>query len=201
VAVASFAIVNGAIAVTCTACEAISTVTARPVRAKTEPTPNCPKCGTARADEPACPSCGLLAANMKAFAANRDAGVPDAVRAAWTAASVAWDQKESHDALLQTVAQHSTYAWAAARYREIQRARPGDSIAPKRLDRLRRAAEATMFAGASVRADKTPKPYRSAVMVLALLLAILAAGLVYTFVAQNSPPPPAPHPSTSVETR
>ncbi len=196
-AVANFAIVNGAIAVTCTACDAISTVTPRPVRAKTEPTPNCPKCGTARGDEPACPSCGLLAEKMKEFAANRDAGVPDAVRAAWTSTSVAWDQKESHDALLQVVAEHSTYAWAAARYREIARARPGDSIAPKRLDRLRRAAEATMMASASVRADKTPKPYRATVMVLAILLAVLAAGLVYMLVAENSPTPQAPHTSGS----
>ena len=130
---------------------------------------------------------------MKAFAQNRDAGVPDAVRAAWTAASVTWDQQATHDALLQVVAQHSTYAWAAARYREIQRARPGDSIAPKRLDRLRRAAEATMFAGASVRADKTPTPYKSAIMVLGVLLALLGAGLVYMLVAPSSPPAPVPH--------
>ncbi len=92
-----------------------------------------------------------------------------------------------HDALLGAVATSSSYAWAAARYRE----RAGDPIADRALERLRKAATATMLATATVRPDETPMPYRNAVLILIALVILMAVGTIYAKVRTAASGAPA----------
>ncbi len=115
---------------------------------------------------------------MAAFAHARDA-VPDALGDAWKRALEQWEDSARHDEMLRLVTQHDAYAWAAARYRERLREHAGDAIATERLERVRRAAEATLMSSASARATKTPEPYRNTMAILALLMLLVVAGLVY----------------------
>jgi hypothetical protein len=118
---------------------------------------------------------------MAAFRDARDAAVAEPVRDAWQRATAAWHDDARHDEVFQRAAGHNAYAWAAGRYRT----RGKDPIAVRQLDRLRRAAEATLLAGATVRADATSKPYRATAGVLVALVIVVAAGLVYALVARD----------------
>ena len=146
----------------------------------------CPKCGASPgAGATACPACGLTVARMPAYAEARDGVVPEAVRAAWTRATAAWTTAARHDELLQLVATNDAYAWAAGRYRT----RGSDDIARRQLDRLRRAAEATLLASATVRPEATARPYRATRRVLAVLIAMIAMGTLYAMVLRGHAPP------------
>jgi hypothetical protein len=102
-------------------------------------------------------------------------GIPDPVAAAWDQALAHWDDPQRHDALLAAVASYSCYAWAAAKYKT----RAGDPIADAQLERLRKAATATMLATATVRPEQTGMPYRNAILVLLALVILLGVGAVY----------------------
>lgn len=144
----------------------------------------CPKCGAVRAgDAIACGSCGLTVARMAAYIDARDAAVPEPVRAAWTRATAAWGDHARHDDLLGLVASHNAYAWAAGRYRT----RGDDPVARRQLERLRRAAEATLLASATVRAGAETKPYRGTAGVLAVLVVVIVVGLLYAVVMRDHP--------------
>ena len=162
---------------------------------------SCPKCGAARLGRPACPRCGLTAGAAEAYAKARDASVPEAVAAAWDRVLEAWGDAERHDALLGLVAQHEAYAWAAARYRDAKRAAPAspapfrsypdhavDAVADRQLDRMRRAAEATLLAGASAREERARSPYRAATAILAMLVFAVVAGLVFATLIRRGEP-------------
>jgi hypothetical protein len=213
--VASFAIDGPTARATCPACHHVMTVRegsprdapgARPVeppRATAPAVPGareastargspddaslCPKCGAARvAGAEACGACGLAIARMAAYIDARDAAVPDPVREAWARAAAAWDDEARHDELLRQVASHNAYAWAAGRYRT----RGGDAVARRQLERLRRAAEATLLASATVRAAEA-RPYRGTAGVLAVLIVVIAIGLLYAVVIRDHPSPRA----------
>ncbi|HEX3766615.1 MAG TPA: hypothetical protein VHW23_48305 [Kofleriaceae bacterium] len=170
---ASFALEAGGVRATCPACHHAMAVPVAPAAADA---PACPKCGAPRGDDAAaCPDGGLGASRMASYRDARDAAVPEPVHAAWQRAAEAWSDPTRHDELLQQVAAHSCYAWAAARYR----ARRRDPVAERQLDRLRRAAEATLLAGATVRPDTTAGPYRATLGVLAILIAAIVIGVVY----------------------
>ena len=191
----SFALAAGGdgLTITCTACGA-TTREAFATAAEAAPSVPlealCPKCGTVRDfDADACRACGLASARMGEFADTRDAAVPESVRAGWLELQAAWTDPAQHDAFFLRIAQHACYAWAAGRYRDASRARPGDVIARRQLERLRRAGEATMFATAAARADTTPTPYRAVLAILALLLVLIIAGVVYAVVRTDTAPP------------
>jgi hypothetical protein len=148
----------------------------------------CPKCGAARRTGAACPSCGLAVARMASYSDVHDAAVAAPVRAAWLRAVAAWDDPARHEEVLQQVAAHHGYAWAASRYRMRGR----DPIAERQLARLRRTAEATLLAGASVRREGA-RPYRMTRGVLGVLIAAIAAGLFYATLRR---PPRPPNPVT-----
>ena len=114
-------------------------------------------------------------------------GIPDPVTAAWDAAVAAWDDASKHDALLALVATHSCYAWAAGKYKT----RAGDPIADKALERLRKAATATMLATATVRPEQTQMPYRNTLMVLLVLVIMIGVGVVYAMSRQHHDAPAA----------
>jgi hypothetical protein len=178
--VASLVVEAGALRASCPACGHVShAALATPAAAVDAPL--CPKCGAVqRSDAASCATCGLAAARREAYSDARDAAVPDAVRAAWDHAVEAWAESARHDELLRVVAAHSGYAWAAGRYRT----RTGDPIATRQLARLRRAAEATMLASATARPDAAARPYRAAIGVLAILIAVIAVGVVYAMIRQ-----------------
>lgn len=143
----------------------------------------CPKCDTELADgASACKKCGLEAARMPDFVATREANVPEAVRAAWTAVTADWEDAKRHDALLQLVQLNGAFAWAAGQYRARVKAAPDDAIAGRQLDRLRKAAEVTLRASATVRPEKTAVAYRGTVLILALMVCTIVAGLIYAVV-------------------
>jgi hypothetical protein len=160
---------------------------------------------------------------MEAYARTREAAVPDAVAAAWDRVLEAWDDAGRHDALLGLVAQHDAYAWAAARYREARRSAPAspapfrsypdhavDAVADRQLERMRRAAEATLLASASTREDRARAPYRAATAVLAMFIFAIVAGMLFASVLRPGQPDasgagratPAPaHPIRAPEVR
>ena len=159
---------------------------------------SCPKCNTPRAGEPACPKCGLLAERMDSFAADkqqthpfRESGAikpeapPDALVAAWDRVVEHWEDPQQHDELLRLVAQHDAYAWAAERYR----ARAGDPVSVRQLERVRRAAEVTMLATAMPRAEQKTRPYRAATAVLVMLIVAAVVGLLFAMIRGNSAAP------------
>jgi hypothetical protein len=142
----------------------------------------CPKCGAVRGgDATACGSCGLAVARMAAYIDARDAAVPDPVREAWARAAAAWHDDARHDDLLGLVASHNAYVWAAGRYR----ARGDDAVARRQLDRLRRAAEATLLASATVRPAAETRPYRGTAGVLAVLVVMTVIGVLYAVVLRD----------------
>jgi hypothetical protein len=107
-----------------------------------------------------------------------ESGVPDAVVATWDRAVESWDDPARHEALIAAVASFSCYAWAAAQYKT----RAGDPIADKQLDRLRKAATATMLATATARPEATTMPYRNTMLVLLVLVILIGVGVVYAIV-------------------
>jgi hypothetical protein len=101
--------------------------------------------------------------------------VPEPIAAAWDQVTQHWDEEPRHDALLGLVAQHDCYAWAAARYKE----RGDDPIAVRRLDRLRKAALATMFAKASPKLEQGSVPSKGSLLVLVIVAILTGVGLIY----------------------
>lgn len=170
---AGFELHAGELRATCPACRHAMTVPLAPAAAA----PVCPKCGAiGRGDATACPGCGLASSRMADYTEAREAPeAPEAVRAAWARVAEAWSDPARHDELLRQAAAHRCYAWVAGCYRTRGR----DPVAERQLDRLRRAAEATLLAGATVRGEAAATPYRGTVVVLALLVAAVVVGLVY----------------------
>jgi hypothetical protein len=115
---------------------------------------------------------------MAAYTVARDAAVPDPLHRAWSHVIERWDDDARHDELLRLVVTNNCYAWAAGRYRT----REDDVTAQRQLARLRRAAEVTLLASAAVRPDAGARPYRAATGVLAILVIVIAAGLLYATV-------------------
>lgn len=190
-------VAGGGVSITCTSC---GCTTAAPLQAPRAPVSTipleklCPKCGAPRqAGAESCKGCGILASRMQAYAEERDASVPDEVRAQWEACVAAWNDPARHDALLISVARQGCYAWTAGRYRDAALSRPHDPVAPRQLDRLRRAGEATLFATAAARPEKGRTPYVAVVGILAILLVSIVGGVMYasakTKDASASPPP------------
>jgi len=107
--------------------------------------------------------------------------VPEAVTSAWEEAVAGWDDPKRHDAVIAVVAKHSCFAWAAARYKE----RAGDPIADQQLERVRKAATATMLATAAARPEPATTPYRNTMMILIVMMILIAVGLVYALVRDH----------------
>lgn len=150
----------------------------------------CPKCGTARDEvRTHCRTCGLAHDKMAAFGVGRDSG-NDALAQAWQQATEHWDEPARHDEVLRLATQHDSYAWAAARYRERTKTRPDDAVAREQLDRVARAAEATLVANALARKTTQSEPYRATMAILGILIIAIIAGLVYVVARGDEPRPP-----------
>lgn len=148
----------------------------------------CPKCATrVNPARTHCATCGLAHERMAAFAKSRD-DVAEPLTNAWQRALEAWDERGRHDEVLRLVTQHDAYAWAAARYRDRLKERPGDAVGTEQLERIKRAAEATLVAHAAVRESKVPSPYRNTMLILAVLILAIVAGLIYAMVRGGGKP-------------
>jgi len=179
---ASFAIQGGEVRATCPLCHHAMTALRAP-RAHAPSLQMCPKCGAPRGAGDACAICGLATARMAAYKDAREAAVPEVVREAWQRANEAWDDPARHDELLRVVAANDSYAWAAGRYRTRK-----DDVSQRQLERLRRAAEATLLASASARPDASTQPYRATRGVLIILVVAVVIGLVYAMVIRTRGP-------------
>jgi hypothetical protein len=117
-----------------------------------------------------------------------DCEIPEAVRAAWQHVTEAWDDAKRHDAFVGLAAQHECFPWAAARYKE----RAGDPVADRQIDRVQRAAAATLMATATRKPENAPKRYQVMLAVLAVIGIVLAVGLFYAMHLRehSSVPPP-----------
>ena len=93
--------------------------------------------------------------------------------AAWQVVVDQWDEQAAHDKLLALVAQSSSYKWAATQYKQ----RAGDPIAEAQLERIRKAAIATMFATGAKKRDPDA-PYKRVMVVLIVLVFMMMLGLV-----------------------
>jgi hypothetical protein len=115
---------------------------------------------------------------------------PSDVTAAWDRVVEQWDDAARHEKLIGLVAKHSCFAWAAAKYKD----RAGDAIADKQLERLRKAATATLFATATRRQDVEQTPYKKTLIWLLALVAMLVLGLLLARLAtkNTTPKPPIP---------
>ena len=151
----------------------------------------CPKCG-APCDALACPKCGLVRDKMAAFVSARAASVPEGVTAAWQALQKQWDEPKRHDAMFELAARQGALAWLGGKYRE--RAKTDDPMAVKQLEKVRKAAEATLFASATTGGDQRKRNTLVALGVAAIVLALIAA-VVYLTASKGpstvAPPTPA----------
>ena len=182
--VASFGIDGDMVRATCPACRHV-TIAIVAGNEQASDAPLCPKCGAVRRNDSSCVSCGLSVSRWAAYSDARDAAVPQQVREAWTKATESWTAAAPHDELLQAAATHNSYAWAAGRYRTRR-----DSISTRQLERLQRAAEATLLASAHARPDTATSPYRATRGVLAFMIVALLIGVVYAVVIRDHARPP-----------
>lgn len=149
----------------------------------------CPKCEAPIAPAAsACPKCGLAVAKMESFAKARDAAIPDALGRAWEAAEASWDDAARHEEVLRLVTQHDAYAWAAARYKQ----RAGDPVADRGLERVKKAAEATLLTSGAAREAKARNPYRNTMVLMIGMLLLLLGGLMYAYLRSSGPAPTPP---------
>lgn len=161
----------------------------------------CPKCGAPRSADPAviaCPRCGLGVATMEAYARDRDARVAAPVQAAWERVAAAWDDPALHpalhDELFRLTTLHACHAWTAARYRTEWQARGGTGLDPH-LERMRKAAEATLLTTATARPEAAT-PYRSARLTLIVLVVLVMIGTAVFLGVQARSNSPGGRPST-----
>jgi hypothetical protein len=111
------------------------------------------------------------------------------VEAAWQRVVEGWDEPARHEAMLGLVARHGEFAWAAARYKE----RAGDAIADKQLEKLRKAATATLFATATKKRGEDP-PYKRTIVIFIVLILMLMIGLLGVKMMHDT----RPHPDDAV---
>ena len=144
---------------------------------------SCPKCAEPVADAAtACPRCGLARDRFDGYAAASDATASDALVALWAACEAAWDDADAHEQFVAAVEVTSSFRFAATKYRQALRERPDDPIAVERLAEVGRRAEASLLdaaAEARQKPEEGKRPYQGIIIMLALLAALIAAGVVY----------------------
>jgi hypothetical protein len=108
--------------------------------------------------------------------------IPDRVQAAWQRCTESWDESARHTELFQLGVADNALAWVASRYRE----RGDDPIAQTQLEKIRKAAIASMMVTATAKPASEKSPYRNSILVLgALVLAILFAFIATQFLVDS----------------
>jgi hypothetical protein len=141
-------------------------------------------------------SSSYLKINLRAFdhelTPPDEPGVPVPLQRAWVQVLLHWQDQARHDALLGVAAEHQGFQWLAGRYR----ARAGDAIADRQLDRVRRAVLAVMLATASKHDERSgPNPVMTLLIALAAIVLLSIGGAAYMKVVhQAAVPTPATGP-------
>lgn len=138
----------------------------------------CRKCDAPRprADQ-ACPRCGLAPEHAEAWAARASLAPTGSLEAAWAEAEAAWEDPAAHERASAAALATNDFAWLAARYRAVLRARPADAIATYRLELLGKRAAAALTATADPRGPGAGK--RMSLIPVAVAVAAIAAGTIY----------------------
>lgn len=153
----------------------------------------CPKCATPlNPNAQACAKCGLSHRKMAQYARSTIGPVVDVLTVAWNNAKTEWEIQANHDEVLRLVVANSAWAWAATKYRNEMRRRPGDKIGEEMLARIEKGLIATTLGLKQPReqADEK-KPYRAVIFLLVIAIAALIIGLVWMKLrggADDSPP-------------
>lgn len=106
-----------------------------------------------------------------------------ALHCAWLEAAADWENPALHDRVFELAVESRSYAWSAARYREIATRKQGDPIAVAQLARLRRAAEATFAVALASRRHIEPQPYRASTTLLVVMILAMVGTLAYAHTA------------------
>lgn len=176
---ADLAVDGDGVTVSCGACGGSFQVQVRPRPAPVQAAadqPGCVKCGAPMTADPACPRCGLARERAASWAA-ADQPPTAELAAAWTATVAAWDEPAAHDRVAALALDLAALPWLARRYREVQRARPTDAVAPARIDRIGVMTLAALEATATVpRAGLSDR--RAGAWMLVILVLLVGAGLL-----------------------
>ena len=106
----------------------------------------------------------------------RSTPIPTDLADGWQHVLEQWTTASRHDTVLGLAAKHHEFAWLATKYREAVRSNPADDIAPKRLDRVVRAATVVAFTlNRPAVEPKQRRPYRGAAVIL--IGAVIAMGI------------------------
>jgi hypothetical protein len=143
----------------------------------------CPKCGEAQPTAAACRRCGLLAERMADFSRDQDAAAPE-LAVAWQALESSWDDPAAHERFVELISTLTAWPWAARRYRDVLRERPGDPRATEQLARIAKMTEAMLRASATVHPQQTTT-YRRTLGMLMVLLVLLVIGIAYAFIVKG----------------
>ena len=153
------------------------------------PAIDCPKCGERRPPEAgACPRCGLAVDRFAGFSAAAEDDAPAAIAELWNACRETWTDDAAHDRFVKAAMVADAYRFAAAAYRQVLRDRPDDAIAKARLADVARRAESAVLGSAAARhyKDDGKEPYKTVALLLVILLAFIAAGVVYAVFISKS---------------
>ena len=115
------------------------------------------------------------------------------IEAAWQTVIEGWENPARHELFMGLVAKHSEFSWAASKYKE----RAGDAIADKQLERVRKAATASLLATAAKKPEGTP--YKRTIVIFMVLLLLIILALVGLMLVHDARPrssaPPIPKPA------
>lgn len=151
----------------------------------------CPKCGAAVRDgAEACARCGLLVDRFDGYRDPALEDAPDALVALWPAVEAGWADDAAHERFVQSAMALGAYSYAAAKYREAQRARsggPDDGRAAHWLAEISRRVEAALLEPAAIRRSATDRRPRvtQVLMIVLVTAALLGAGIVVMLYFQN----------------
>lgn len=182
---------DSGIEITCTACGGSYSVDAKQSTAPRSARPGavvCPKCGEpAPEDTAACATCGLVRERYDGFELPQDGDAPDALAELWESCRGSWDDPEAHDRFVKTAMVAEAYRYAAGKYRQALWENPDDSIARSRLDDVARRAEIAILqtAVAGRYEDDYKEPYKNVSLLLAVLIAFIAMGVVYAVLIRD----------------
>jgi hypothetical protein len=131
----------------------------------------CPKCETEQDEAPACRVCGLHAEYIDSYGSEAEQG--GELAGAWAELENEWDQAAAHERFIEKVVAGKHFAEAARLYR--RRARTGDPVAPRYLERVGTMAAALLSLGPESKVEEPPEPYRNLALLLFVLVAIAVA--------------------------
>jgi len=150
----------------------------------------CPKCGAMVPDDVgACKACGLLRDHFAGFASDAAADADPVLEGLWQSCEEDWENDDAHESFIARASSTGAYAMAARQYRIASRARPNDSKALARLDRITKMAEVAILSARPAQVeDEVPTAYRGVIALLVILLLIGVGAGIYALTKKSDTP-------------